>query len=102
MNHQGVTEVVLFKLQEGISDEAFVRAANALMPDLTAMPGFIRRELGKDQDGSGQWVDMVYWESLEQAHQASEKIMQLPSCKPFLNMINLEGMTMLHVSRELK
>jgi hypothetical protein len=55
MNHQGVTEVVLFKLQEGISDEAFVRAANALMPDLTAMPGFIRRELGKDQDGSG-WI----------------------------------------------
>jgi hypothetical protein len=101
-NNQSVIEVVVFKLQQGVSEEAFLQAANALMPDLTAMPGFIKRELGKDQDGSGQWADMIYWESLEQAHQAAERVMQLPSCKPFLGMIQLEGMTMMHVSLMLK
>jgi hypothetical protein len=101
-SEQQVIEVVIFKVQQGVLDEAFLQAANALMPDLTNMPGFIKRELGKDQDGSEQWVDIVYWETLEQAQQAAQQMMQLPSAAPFMGMIDVESMTMMHVSPSLK
>jgi quinol monooxygenase YgiN len=101
-NEQQVIEIVVFKLQPGTSDESFLQAANALMPELTAMPGFIKRELGKDQDGTEQWVDIVYWETLEQAQQAAQQMMQLPSAAPFMGMINVKSMTMMHVVSSLR
>jgi hypothetical protein len=46
----------------------------ALNPILAQLPGFIRRQISRDE--SGQWMDMVYWESIDQAKEATGQVMQ--------------------------
>ncbi len=91
-----VVEIVLFRLKEGIRHEDFLQAADALMLDLRRMSGYIKRELLCD--ASGQWVDLVYWRSLDEALAAAEQFNTLPGARPFNAMIEPPS-RMLHVQR---
>lgn len=91
-----VVEIVLFRLKEGIRHEDFLQAADALMLDLRRISGYIKRELLCD--ASGQWVDLVYWRSLDEALAAAEQFNTLPSARPFNAMIEPPS-RMLHVQR---
>ena len=64
-------EIVTFRLKPG-TEAGFV-ANNAVMTDwLARQPGFLARHLGKREDGV--WVDVVRWQSLEQAKAAADRI----------------------------
>jgi hypothetical protein len=52
-----VLELVIFKLNPGVSNEQFLKALDATTVDLKRQPGFIRREVRQDADGT--WVDLV-------------------------------------------
>ncbi|WP_051303813.1 antibiotic biosynthesis monooxygenase family protein [Calidithermus chliarophilus] len=93
-------EVVVFKLKEGVSDEAFLQAAAALNPELKRMPGFLKRELGKDAGGT--WVDILHWSSLEAAMQALEGMADAPGMAPFMELIDAAQDSMLHVEPRLE
>ena len=54
-------ELVTFKLNEGADEAAFLQAADAVMADIRQLPGYVRRELLKGDDG--QWIDVVHWRS---------------------------------------
>lgn len=75
-----VIEVVVLKLKEGVSDETFLQAAEALNPDLKNMPGFLKRELGKDAGGS--WVDILHWNSMDEFQKAMGAMSNKPSMAP--------------------
>jgi hypothetical protein len=65
-------EIVTFRLKAG-TEAGFV-ANNKIMTDwLARQPGFLSRHLGRREDGN--WVDVVRWQSLEQAQAAAGRIM---------------------------
>jgi len=90
-------EVVLFKLKPGVEDMAFVAAAEAMLPDLRAVPGFVRRELLRGDEGL--WVDVVHWRSLSEALAAMDLMMTQPSAGPFMAALDEQSIEMLHLQQ---
>jgi hypothetical protein len=93
-------EMVRFRLQPGITEEAFLSFNAATAAFLARQEGFSRRLLSKGQDG--MWTDLVEWESLVLARQASEQIMAEPSLAPFMNAIDPASILMDHLEIALR
>ena len=83
---KGIIELVIFKLNQQYQDQQVINAAEKINPVLKNMPGFIKRDLGRTEDG--KWTDVVYWESLEQAQAAAKKVMKMEECQDFFGMIS--------------
>ena len=67
MSH--ITEVVLFRLKEGVSETDFLREAGVAQAWVETQEGYLSRELLKTPDG--QWLDTVRWTALEPAERAA-------------------------------
>jgi hypothetical protein len=90
-----VLELVVYKLHEGVSREQFLGTNDAVSSWIRRQPGFISRELVHDAEGD-RWVDVIWWQTLEQAQAASERSMSSESCSPMFALIDLESALMLH------
>ena len=90
-----VLEVVVFKLAEGVSDEAFVQAAQEIETWLKTKSGFISRRLS--HNGEGVWLDLVEWESMEEAQTAAAEIMATSEGQAFGSKIDGESIQMYHM-----
>ncbi|HJZ46753.1 MAG TPA: hypothetical protein VKE41_06290 [Roseiflexaceae bacterium] len=97
MNPNPTLEVVLFKLQPGVEEAAFLQINQSILTDLRAMSGFIRRDLFKDSHG--QWMDIVYWSSLAEAQRAAEIFPSLPCAQSLMEMLDGTSLTMLHLEQ---
>lgn len=94
MHNGPTTEIVLFKLNADAKAEEFVAAAREIDNWLRRVDGFVDRELSCNADG--QWVDIVHWQSLAQAHAAAEQIMSSPEGQRFGGFIDGNSILMLH------
>lgn len=90
-----VLELVVFKLTEGISREEFLRTNDAVSTWVAEQPGFVSRELSYDVEGD-RWIDVLWWESLENAGAASELALSSESCAPMFAQIDMDSILMLH------
>jgi hypothetical protein len=90
-----VLELVVYNLHEGVSREQFLATNHAVSSWISQQPGFISRELVYDAEGD-RWVDVIWWETLEQAQAASERSMTSESCSPMFALIDLESALVLH------
>ncbi len=90
-----VLELVVYKLNDGVSREQFLATNDAVSSWISNQPGFISRDLVFDSEG-GRWVDVVWWETMEHAHAASEAAMTSESCQPMFALIDMESALMLH------
>jgi hypothetical protein len=97
MNDHLVLEIALVKLKAGVTDEALIHAVNDMQPDLEALPGYVRRELLKNDEG--QWVDMIYWRSNDEAMKAMEVAMTIPSFLQCFSLLDESTLQMLHLSQ---
>jgi antibiotic biosynthesis monooxygenase (ABM) superfamily enzyme len=88
-------ELVVSKLHGDVSREQFLGTNKAVSTWISKQPGFISRELVYDNQGD-RWVDIVWWETMEQAHAASEASMTSESCSPMFALIDMESALMLH------
>ena len=87
-------EIVLFRLNNNVVESDFLNAVAAMTPDLRTLPGYLRRELLRGDDGL--WVDVVHWRSMAAAQQAMETMMAKPSMQPFMAMLDGSSMEMRH------
>lgn len=78
-----VVEIVKWKSKLGVADKDVIQAAEALIPDLHLIGGFVQKTLYKDND---QWIDIYYWETTEDAHLSNER---MASKQSFLKLISL-------------
>jgi hypothetical protein len=62
---------------------------------VSKQPGFISRELVYDGDGD-RWVDVIWWETMEDAHAAAELSQTSESCASMFALIDMESAPMLH------
>ena len=88
-------ELVVYELSEGVSREQFVATNGAVSNWISKQPGFISRELVYDGDGD-RWVDVIWWETMEDARAAAELSQTSESCAPMFALIDIESALMLH------
>lgn len=92
MSH--ITEVVLFRLKEGVPEADFLKETAVAQAWVETQEGYISRELLKTPDG--QWLDTVRWTALEPAERAAAELLNTAHCLPFINMIDETSMQMWH------
>ena len=90
-----IVEVVLFKTAPGISEAQVLQTASMMQSKVINMPGYIDRQLLKNAEG--QWVDLVWWNSLEEAMAASDRIMQDEDLAPYMFIFENAEMAMYHL-----
>lgn len=92
----GAVELVLFKLKEGVSEAQGLEAMTSLNDFVSKQAGFISRKLSKASNDS--WVDLVFWESMQAARQASELVMQSDDCLEAFKVLDEKNMQMIHAT----
>lgn len=92
---KSILEIVNFKVKDGVSTEAFLKASADMEKSFVSKQvGFIKRTLGKGEDS--KWVDVVYWETMENATKVAEATMESPVCAPMFGMIDEVSIKMSH------
>lgn len=84
-NSNPVYEVVTWKSKSDISDEITIDAVNAMAVDLKTLKGFLNQSLYKNSNG--EWVDIYYWETLEDAHACDASMSDKDSFKHLFALI---------------
>ena len=70
-------EIVNYRLNEDADAEQFLSLNRAVGAEFTsAQPGFLRREIGKGEDGT--WLIAVYWETAQHARDSIGNIETIP------------------------
>jgi hypothetical protein len=88
-------ELVVFKLAEGVSREQFLGTVDAVSEWIGTQPGFVSRDLSYDAEGD-RWVEVVWWQTLEDAHAAAELALTSETCRPMFELIDMESTLMAH------
>lgn len=98
MDKSLIVEIAQFKLAKGVEEQGFLREADAVQKNfLKKQSGFIERELLKS--GDGLWIDILHWNTMEEAQRASEAMLKDPACAEFIKKIDPASITMLHVKQ---
>ena len=95
MANEKTLELVVFQLADGVTDEEFLETTGPVSDWIKTQPGFISRELSRGTEGD-KWVEVVWWETLEQAKAASEAAMSSAKCAPMFSKIKFDNIKMIH------
>lgn len=88
-------ELVIFQLNDGVTKEEALKAAETVNEFVKEQEGFISRSLAISEEGV--WMDFVKWENLTDAKAASEKAMTSPKCTDFFSMIDESTTKFMHL-----
>lgn len=91
-NH--VIETVTFRLMGGLSQEQFLEAARQATAFMTERPGFLRRRLSCEENGT--WIEHVEWASMEDAKAAAAEIGKDEHARKFVRAIDGPSVRMTH------
>lgn len=94
MSDAQVVEVVLIKPADTVTREAMIETLSHLQKAVEKKEGYIKRQVLEE---NGQWIDLVWWESLAQAQQAAEEVQSDPSLAPHFAVFADAEMTMMHL-----
>ncbi|WP_027840255.1 hypothetical protein [Mastigocoleus testarum] len=90
-----VVEIAKFKLRNGIADADFlVEDKKVHEMVIKQQPGYIKRTTVKSEDL--EWVDLVWWNSLEEAQKAAKVIMADPQAKDWVDMMLTSAISLCH------
>lgn len=94
MKTNGITEAVVFKLKPEVNVNQAREALLAVTNIAKAQPGFIDRVLHFNADG--YWLDLVKWETMEQAKQAAREVPKHPDAASAFAMIDGSSIQFYH------
>ena len=86
-NSEKIIEFVNFSVNHGVQVEQVLSAINNSDSFLTGQSGNPLRIVGKDNTNNLNWLDCVYWDSLEDAKNAAAKFITTESCLDLISMI---------------
>ncbi len=90
-------EMVSFTLKPEATEQELIAASEKSQSFIRTLPGFLYRSLSKDVQ-TEKWVDVVYWDSLENAKAAGDQFMSSEVCLELLALIDKESVQMEHGS----
>jgi hypothetical protein len=88
-------ELVVFKLRDGVTQEEFLDTVDPVSEWAKQQPGFLSRELSYDAKGE-RWVELIWWETMEDALTAAEAAASSESCAPMFELIDQQSTQMIH------
>ena len=88
-------ELVVFKLNEGVSREQFLGTHDPVSAWVAQQPGFVSRDLAYDAE-EDRWIDILWWNTMEDARAAAERALASESCAPMFGLIDMESTLMAH------
>lgn len=91
MTQKYVVELVKWTALDGVADAKMIDAVNRLLPDLKTLPGFVKQDLYKDDDG--QWVDLYIWDNREDALASNDLMAPKPSFAGLMSLIDPASIT---------
>ena len=95
--NKNVIEMVIFQTNHEVTTEHFLQLYHELSKVLERdIAGFVKRSLTKDlrQD---KWVEMIWWESMEVAQVALEKLPKIAEFQEYCSVLADEGTKMLYL-----
>lgn len=82
------TEIAEFRVLSNISEEKFIEIVKQLEDNFhSKQDGFISTVLAKENEQS-EWIMLQQWESVEQAREASKKMMKDTETEEFRNALD--------------
>ena len=93
----GQFEIVIYRLKPDVNRDQFLEISARATEWLRNRPGYLGRELL--EDGSGEWVDLVRWATMEDALAAASAFMETPEAAAFMDAVEPKSITMLHPRR---
>ena len=94
-----IIETVTFKLNDGVSREAFVAAAEGMSAWVAARPGFVHRRLSCTEEGI--WIEHIQWQDMSSAKAAAAGIGKAPGNAEFLSAIDGKTVQLMHSELEV-
>ncbi len=96
MNPTTAIECALFRSAPGVPDTDLLAASAAVQDWLVRQPGYRSRLLARGAEG--EWLDLVIWESLEDAERAAAAIGSCPGIGPFMQAMDPATVQLKHFS----
>lgn len=90
-----VVELVTYQLKPGTEEAAFLAAVEQSNQFLRNCAGFVERRVARET-GLPIWLDMVLWETMEQALSAASQFNHQPETETFNNLIDRNSAMMTH------
>lgn len=88
-------EIVIYKTKSGINDADFIKTTSEMEEHFAKkQKGFIKRTFAKSENGD--WVDVIYWETMDDAMKASEAAMKSSVCAPMFGVLDEASVKMHH------
>ena len=97
-NHGHVVEIAVFKLKDGVTRGQLLDTVDAVSEWAQQQPGFLSRDFTYSGD-EDNWIDVLWWGSMDAAKTAAEVAMTSESCAPMFALIDVESIQMLHGER---
>lgn len=87
LQNVGIVEITTFKLNAGVSEAAFLKAAETLQSTfLNEQEGFIQRTITQGEEGV--WTDIVFWTNKAAVTKAMQAAQTSEEAAPFMQMID--------------
>lgn len=94
MNEKIVTEIVEFKIVEGLEENDFLKIVDFLEENFhSKQKGFIDTELMKGRE-EGSYIMIQHWETMKDCKEVVQKMMKEPLTEKFRNSINPKSVKM--------
>lgn len=90
-----VLELVIFKLNEGVSRAKFLQASDGISSWARKQPGFMSRTLSHDPE-TDTYFDVVYWRTNTEAQAAIPVAERSEECAPAFEMIDRTSVQFYH------
>ncbi|MDK1287573.1 antibiotic biosynthesis monooxygenase family protein [Pseudoalteromonas umbrosa] len=92
---QNIIEIVTFKLMEGVSTEQILEKSADFEEFVAKQPGFLYRSLAHQAD-TDTFVDISYWETLEDNKKMQAVFEEAPACKAYCALVDKESVGISH------
>lgn len=88
-------EIVIYKVNPGTTVSEFMKVSADMEEGFARkQKGFLSRTFARN--GNDEWIDVIRWETMADAENASKAAMQSPVCAPMFGMIDEASVRMMH------
>ncbi|MBK2095073.1 antibiotic biosynthesis monooxygenase [Francisella philomiragia] len=82
-----ILEIVSFETSKDTSTQQVLDLSNKVTQDLKNYEGFIKRTLTQNTKNPNEWVDIIEWKSIDDAHTAMNQALKNKDVKAFLKLM---------------
>lgn len=93
-NKERAIELVIFRSKTDYSKEEVRMSLESLNPVLATYKGFLKRQLALNEND--HWMDLVFWETMEDARFAADNIMKQEQAIKAFDVIDEKEMQFFH------